>query len=569
MPMTSTPLRIVLAQVNLLVGDIDGNCDRILDAARQARHGQGAQLVVFPELSLTGYPPEDLLLRPSLAPRISAAIDRLCAWTRTEPGLTLVVGAPQVVSRRTIHVVDAANNAVENNVVVNSAVVMAAGRMQHSYAKQHLPNYRVFDEHRYFAAGDTPLVIDIEGVRVAVLICEDVWFVGPMQQARQAGAQLAVVLNASPFRLGKQVEREETVRQRVRETGLPVAYVNLVGGQDELVFDGASFVMDGNGHVVARAPHCVEARLVVDVECTAGRNIVLRSGDCAAIPSSDASVYDALVLAVRDYINKNGFRGALLGLSGGIDSALTLAIAVDALGADRVEAVMMPFRYTAAMSIDDAAEEARTLGVSFRVIQIADIYDAFMAGLTDVFAGTSPDVTEENIQARCRGTLLMAMSNKQRYMVLTTGNKSEMAVGYATLYGDMAGGFDVLKDVFKTAVYRLSEYRNALTPQAPPIPRRVIERPPSAELAPDQKDSDSLPDYAVLDELLRFYVEEDESAEQVIARGFDKDMVYRVVRMVDRNEYKRRQSATGPRVSKRSFGKDRRYPMTNGWRPGI
>lgn len=558
MPMTPTPLRIVLAQMNLLVGDIDGNCERMLDAARRARGELGAQLVVFPELSLTGYPPEDLLLRPSLAPRIEAALARLCAYTRTEPGLTLVVGAPQVLS---------------GGVLTNTAVVMANGGVQGSYAKQHLPNYRVFDEHRYFVAGDAPLVVDIAGVRVAVAICEDVWFADPLQQAKQAGAQLVVVLNASPFRLGKQAEREATVQQRVRETGLPVAYVNLVGGQDELVFDGGSFAMDGAGHVVARAPHCAEAHLVVDVECVAGKTAALRSaersGNCAAIPSPDESVYDALVLAVRDYINKNGFRGALLGLSGGIDSALTLAIAVDALGADRVEAVMMPFRYTAQMSIDDAAEEARILGVSLRVIPIAGIYDAFMASLTDVFAGTAPDVTEENLQARCRGTLLMAMSNKQRYMVLTTGNKSEMAVGYATLYGDMAGGFDVLKDVFKTAVYRLSEYRNALAPLAPPIPRRVIDRPPSAELAPDQQDSDSLPDYAVLDELLRFYVEEDESAEQVIARGFDKDMVYRVVRMVDRNEYKRRQSATGPRVSRRSFGKDRRYPMTNGWRPGI
>ncbi|MFZ5698409.1 MAG: NAD+ synthase, partial [Pseudomonadota bacterium] len=436
------------------------------------------------------------------------------------------------------------------------------------YDKQELPNYRVFDERRYFVPGSAPLVVTVAGVRMAIAICEDVWFAGPLAQARDVDADAVLVLNASPFHADKQAEREQVVRERVRETGLPIAYVNLVGGQDELVFDGGSFAMNREGEVVARAPHCAESLLAVDFA-----QGDFQCSDRAPVPGTDQSLYDALVLSVRDYVNKNGFRGALLGLSGGIDSALTLAIAVDALGADRVEAVMMPFRYTAQMSIDDAEEEARILGVGFRVIPIEPMFDAFMAGLAESFAGMARDTTEENLQARCRGVLLMALSNKQHQMVLTTGNKSEMAVGYATLYGDMAGGFDVLKDVLKTAVFRLSEYRNARAlangEAVPPIPRRVIERQPSAELAPDQKDSDSLPAYPVLDEILRLYVEEDESAEQVIARGFDKDMVYRVVRMVDRNEYKRRQAAIGPRVTKRGFGKDRRYPITNGWIPGI
>lgn len=556
-------LRIVLAQINLLVGDIDGNTRRVMDAARRARHESGAQLVVFPELTLTGYPPEDLLLRPSLLPRVAAACERLRAFSAEEQ-LTLIVGTPLPAipsSPRQVRQVQ------YGRALANGVLVFANGHETGRYTKQHLPNYRVFDEHRYFIPGSTPLVIDIAGTRVGIVICEDIWFPGPAAQAQAAGAQLLVALNASPFHAGKQTEREAVAHARVHETKLPVAYVNLVGGQDELVFDGGSFALDRSGKVVARAPHATETLLAVDWQ-----DGDFRPGTCAPLPGEEQSVYDALVLGVRDYIDKNGFRGALLGLSGGIDSALTAAIAVDALGADRVETVMMPFRYTAQISIDDAREEAETLGVKFRVIPIEDMFEAFMAGLQDSFAGTARDTTEENLQARCRGVLLMAMSNKQRYLVLTTGNKSEMAVGYATLYGDMAGGFDVLKDVLKTMVYRLSEYRNALAEAAgktAPIPRRVIDRAPSAELAPDQKDSDSLPDYAVLDAILRWYVEEDESAEQVIARGFDHDMVYRVVRMVDRNEYKRRQAATGPRVSRRGFGKDRRYPITNGWQPGI
>jgi NAD+ synthase (glutamine-hydrolysing) len=541
-------LRIVLAQINLLVGDIDGNASRIIAAARAARREQRADVVLFPELALCGYPPEDLLLRRSLSLRIDAALARLLAFSREEPGLLLVVGVPRG----------------EPGFLRNAALVLGDGVVHAEYAKQRLPNYRVFDEVRYFAPGAAAIVFTAGGQRLALVVCEDVWFPEPVAQARAAGAEAILVLNASPFHVGKQAEREQVVRQRVVESGLPVAYVNLVGGQDELVFDGASFAVNRSGEIVARAPHAVEAMLAVDFH--AGDFL---PGELATLPSVDQSLYDALVLGVRDYVDKNGFRGALLGLSGGIDSALTLAIAVDALGADRVEAVMMPFRYTAAMSIEDARAEAEMLGVKFQVIGIEPMFDAFMAALASSFAGTARDTTEENLQARCRGVLLMALSNKQRYIVLTTGNKSEMAVGYATLYGDMAGGFDVLKDVLKTAVFRLSEYRNALTPGAAPIPQRVIDRPPSAELAPDQKDSDSLPPYPELDEILRLYVEEDESAEQVIARGFAAETVYRVVRLVDLNEYKRRQAATGPRVTRRGFGKDRRYPITNGWKPGV
>lgn len=542
--------RLVLAQVNVVVGDVDGNVDRMLAAAQAAATG-GPALVVFPELAITGYPPEDLLLRRSLAPRVEAALARLAADTAALP-VTLVVGAPRATPGG----------------LQNAAALVQGGAVRGWYAKQHLPNYRVFDEYRYFVPGSEALVVDVAGVRVGVAICEDIWFPGPAAQARAAGAELLLVLNASPFHAGKQAEREEIVRARVRETGLPVAYVNLVGGQDELVFDGGSFLLDAAGLLRARAPHGREAQLVVDVARRADGALVVGTGDQAPLPGREQSIYDALVLGVRDYVGKNGFRGALLGLSGGIDSALTLAIAVDALGADRVEAVMMPYRYTAQISLEDAEAEARTLGVAYRVLPIAPAVEGFLSILAEPFAGLPRDTTEENLQSRCRGVILMAMSNKSGRLVLTTGNKSEVAVGYATLYGDMAGGYDVLKDVLKLDVYRLCEYRNALTPAAPPIPRRVIDRPPSAELAPDQKDSDSLPPYEVLDEILRWYVEEDESAEQVIARGFAAADVYRVVRLVDRNEYKRRQAAEGPRVTRRAFGKDRRYPITNGWKPG-
>jgi NAD+ synthase (glutamine-hydrolysing) len=407
-------------------------------------------------------------------------------------------------------------------------------------------------------------VVDIKGVAVALTICEDIWFAEPMAQAREAGAQLMLSLNASPFHLDKQREREEVLVERALEGARPIIYVNQVGGQDELVFDGGSCVVSASGQVCQRVPAFNEGLYPVDLHLDA-EQVTPRSATCAPLPELEASVYQALVIGVRDYVRKNGFKGVLLGLSGGIDSALTLAVAVDALGAECVEAVMMPYRYTAQISLEDAEAEAKALGVTYRVLPIASMVEAFMGTLAPVFEGMARDTTEENLQARCRGTLLMAISNKKGYLVLTTGNKSEMAVGYATLYGDMAGGFDVLKDVPKTLVFRLCEYRNTL---GRVIPQRVIDRPPSAELAPDQKDEDSLPPYPVRDEILKLYIEHDLSADAIIAEGFDEDMVKRVLRLVDLNEYKRRQAAVGVRVTQRGFGRDRRYPITSGWRIG-
>jgi len=541
----SQTLRVVMAQLNLRVGDVHGNVERIIEAACNARDDRDADVIVFPELSLCGYPPEDLLLRSSMQRRIEQGLKRLQEAVR---GIYLVVGYPWLEEEKRF----------------NAAAVIADGELLATYYKQHLPNYRVFDERRYFEPGSEACVVDIKGVPVALSICEDIWFPGPMRQAHEAGAQLVLSLNASPFHLDKQHEREEVLSTRVSESGMPVVYVNQVGGQDELVFDGGSCVIDAGGRITQRAPAFVEGLYPVDLVIGEG-GVVPRAAACAPLPELEASVYQALVMGVRDYVQKNGFRGVILGLSGGIDSALTLAVAVDALGADRVEAVMMPYHYTAQMSLEDAEAEARALGVTYRVLPIAPMVEAFMSTLAPVFAGLGRDTTEENLQARCRGTLLMAISNKKGYLVLTTGNKSEMAVGYATLYGDMAGGFDVLKDVPKTLVFRLCEYRNRL---GPVIPQRVIDRPPSAELAPGQKDEDSLPPYPVLDEILKLYVEYDLSANAIVAEGFDEDTVKRVLRLVDLNEYKRRQAAVGVRVTQRGFGRDRRYPITSGWRLG-
>lgn len=541
----SVPLRIALAQSDFLVGDVPGNLARIKALAIQARDGLGADLVVFPELCLIGYPPEDLLLRDSVGLRVSAALETL----GDVAGIDIVIGYPRRDGDR----------------LLNMAGVFRDGRLVAGYAKHELPNYQVFDEKRYFSTGSEPCVFECKGHRIGLTICEDIWHQAPAAAARAAGAGLLLNLNASPFHRGKQEERLATVRARVGETGLPVIYLNTVGGQDELVFDGGSFAMSAAGEVVAALPRFAEALEVVNWD-----GQVLSGPVVAEEPlSTEAEVYQALVLGVRDYVRKSGFRGVLLGLSGGIDSALTLAIAVDAIGADKVQAVMMPYRYTAQMSLEDAEAEARTLGVEYSVLPIEPMVTAFTGVLEGEFAGMARDKTEENLQARSRGVLLMAISNKKGSLVLTTGNKSEVAVGYCTLYGDMAGGFDVLKDVPKTLVFRLSEYRNRLTPECPPIPQRVIDRPPSAELAPGQKDEDSLPPYPVLDEILRRYVEEDESAEVIIAAGFDRDTVLRVIRLVDLNEYKRRQAAIGPRITRRGFGKDRRYPIVNGWKPGI
>ncbi|CEG52161.1 MULTISPECIES: NAD+ synthase [Stutzerimonas stutzeri group] len=546
-------LRVVMAQLNIRVGDIQGNVEKIIEAAQKARDELHAQIIVFPELTLCGYPPEDLLLRSSMQRRIEKALDQL---RESATGIAVVVGFPWVEK-------GSGHEELKSH-RYNSCAVFADGVEVGRYYKQQLPNYRVFDEKRYFVSGDGPCVVELFGVKVALGICEDIWFPEPLNQACHAGAQMMLTLNASPFHRGKQAEREELLALRANECSIPIVYVNQVGGQDELVFDGNSFVVDGNGAVTQRAPAFEEGLYHVDFDLE-GDELSPVEGDKSELLGIEESVYKALVIGVRDYVQRNGFKGVVLGLSGGIDSALSLAVAVDALGAENVEAVMMPYHYTAQISQDDAKEEADLLGIKYSVMPIQPMVEAFLSTLAYEFEGLPKDTTEENLQARCRGVILMAISNKKRYLVLTTGNKSEMAVGYATLYGDMAGGFDVLKDVPKTLVFRLCEYRNTL---GYVIPQRVIDRPPSAELAPDQKDEDSLPPYPVLDEILRLYIEHDYSADAIVDEGFDKEIVHKVIRLVDLNEYKRRQAAVGPRVTERGFGRDRRYPITSGWRIG-
>jgi NAD+ synthase (glutamine-hydrolysing) len=539
----STSLRIALAQINLFVGDVAGNTKRIIDAAADARDRLKADLVLFPELSLCGYPPEDLLFHKGLRRQVAAALERV----RTEvSGPAVMVGYPEYA----------------DDGIYNAAAVLRDGEMLANYRKQELPNYRVFDEKRYFKHGQDTRIVELNGIKVALLICEDIWEPKPARAAKAAGAQLLVIINGSPYSLHYQERRERVVRERALDSGLPVVYCNLLGGQDELVFDGGSFVMNASGEVVQRCPPYEEGLYLAEIDLVDGK-AVPRPGEIAPLLSEEESVYRALVLGVRDYVGKHGFPGVVIGLSGGIDSALTLAIAVDALGADRVHAVMMPSRYTSTMSLEDAAEEARRLGVRYDVISIEGMFASALDALKDVFAGRDPDTTEENIQARCRGLLLMAISNKTGRMVLTTGNKSEMAVGYATLYGDMAGGFAPIKDCSKLLVFRLANYRNSVSPV---IPQRVIERPPSAELRPDQKDSDSLPPYEVLDPILELFIEDDLSVDEITARGFDRATVGRVLDMVKRNEYKRRQAPPGVRISDRAFGRDWRYPITSGYR---
>ncbi len=533
------PLRIAIAQINMLVGDIEGNVQRMLRWTARA-HAQQADVIVFPELALTGYPPEDLLLRPGLHERVAVALQR---FAREMPAITVLLGFPEKT--------DAG--------LYNAVAVLQDGQLVKVARKHCLPNYSVFDEKRYFIPGNEATVFDVAGHTLGISICEDIWHPEPLQQVVEAGAQLVVNLNASPFHQQKILERQAVVESRCQEQQVPVVYVNLVGGQDELVFDGQSFVMDAAGCVTRRLPAFEEMLSVVDF---AADSLQPLASDITPLNTEEANIYQALVTGVRDYVQKNGFAGVVIGLSGGIDSALTLAIAVDALGADKVEAVMMPSRYTLDMSVEDATAQATTQGVAFQVIPIEKPFKAFLELLADDFAGLPTDTTEENIQARCRGVLLMAISNKKGKMVLTTGNKSEMAVGYATLYGDMAGGYDVLKDVKKTLVFRLAEYRNSLSAV---IPQRVIDRPPSAELAPDQKDTDSLPEYEVLDAILQRYVEEDQGLEDIVAAGFERDVVSRVLRLVDINEYKRRQAAPGVRITRRAFGRDRRYPVTSGY----
>ena len=537
------PLRILLAQIDLFVGDVEGNTRRIIEQAIDARRRLGADVVMFPELAISGYPPEDLLFHAGLRRQVERGLE---AVRNSVHDVAVLVGYPEYA----------------DGGIYNSAALFRDGVMLANYRKQLLPNYRVFDEKRYFRSGDAPAVVELGGIRTAILICEDVWEPGPAKQAAHEGAELALVINGSPYSVRYQERRESVLRARVLENELPMVYVNLLGGQDELVFDGGSFAMDAAGEVVHRAAPFEESVSVVEaIRGPAG--VALGASGIAPLQPVEQSVYGALVLGVRDYVNKHRFPGIVMGLSGGIDSALTLAIAVDALGADRVHAVMMPSRYTADISVADAAEQARMLGVRHDVISIEGMFEATLDALADVFAGTEPDTTEENIQSRCRGVLLMAISNKTGKMVLTTGNKSEMAVGYATLYGDMAGGFAPIKDCSKLLVYRLARYRNSISPV---IPERVIVRPPSAELRPDQKDTDSLPPYEILDPILEAFIEEDLSVDEIAERGFDHDTVGRVLEMVKRNEYKRRQAPPGVRISSRAFGRDWRYPITSGYR---
>jgi NAD+ synthase (glutamine-hydrolysing) len=541
--MPASSLRIALAQLNLFVGDVAGNAQRVIDASADARDRLRADLVLMPELSLSGYPPEDLLFHNGMRKQVDLALKRVCAEAR---GVTVMVGYPEYA----------------DGGIYNSAALIRDSAKLANHRKQELPNYKVFDEKRYFKHGESATVVEIKGIRVGLLVCEDVWEPKPAKMALAAGAQLLVVINGSPYSLNYQQRREAVVRQRVQETGLPVVYVNLLGGQDELVFDGGSFAMNAAGEVVQRVTAFKEEIAAVDVDLIDGK-AVPRPARIEPLLAEEASVYGALVMGVRDYVSKHGFPGIVLGLSGGVDSALTLAIAVDALGADRVQAVMMPSRYTSRMSLDDAELQARTLGVRYDIISIEGLFAAALDALKEVFAGREPDTTEENIQARSRGLLLMALSNKTRRMLLTTGNKSEMAVGYATLYGDMNGGFAPIKDCSKMLVYRLANYRNTLSPA---IPQRVIERPPSAELRPDQKDSDSLPPYEILDAILELFIEDDLSVDDITARGFDRATVGRVLDLVKRNEYKRRQAPPGVRISDRAFGRDWRYPITSGYR---
>ncbi|WP_070988248.1 NAD+ synthase [Halofilum ochraceum] len=540
---TGDSLKIGLAQVDAVVGDIEGNARRVIAAAQNLEVRHGARLAVFPELCLLGYPPDDLLLRPDLPGRIDAAVDEI-AVALEETGIAALVGLPLF----------------ENDVCYNGGVLLDAGKRVAAVRKRCLPNYGVFDEKRYFSAGDSAVTVSIDGHTLGLMICEDIWQAEPASDLAAAGAELILCPNASPYHCDKAAERLAVARRRVQETGCPLVYVNQVGGQDDLVFDGDSFAIDAYGNEALRLPAFVEGEGAVAWRAGSGlQPVEAVAPSPRSLPQAE-SIYRALTLGVRDYVTKNGFEGVFVGLSGGIDSALVLALAADALGPERVTAVRMPSRYTAQMSLDDAAEEAERLGVRCETLSIEPAYEAFLDILSGPFAGMAPDTTEENIQARSRGLLLMALANKHNAIVLATGNKSEMAVGYATLYGDMAGGFAPLKDVSKTRVYALARWRNE---QALAIPERVLTREPSAELAADQADSDSLPPYDVLDPILEALVERDESVEDIAAAGFNADTVRRVARMLVKSEYKRRQAAPGPKVSPRAFGRERRYPITS------
>jgi NAD+ synthase (glutamine-hydrolysing) len=535
-------LRVALGQVDCFVGDVAGNADRVLAAAADAKQ-QGADILLLPELALSGYPPEDLLFHRGFRHRIAESLERLRTGLS---GIDVVVGYPEY----------------DGDTLYNSAIVFRDGRVKANHRKQLLPNYQVFDEKRYFHMGACPTCFEVSGTRVALLICEDAWAPGPLAQAREAGAQLALVINASPFEQRKQARREAVLRERALETGLPIAYVNQVGGQDELVFDGRSMAVCADGTLAHRAAPFAETLSLVECDIQAGHPGPWR-GRIEPAWEEEHVVYEAIVTGIRDYVTKHGFPGVVIGLSGGIDSALVLALAVDAIGADRVRVVMMPSRFTSKMSLEDAEAMAGGLGVQYSMLPIEPMFDATLDTLAPEFRGLPQDATEENIQARCRGMLLMAISNKTGRIVLTTGNKSEMSVGYATLYGDMAGGFAPIKDCSKLMVYRLSRWRNR---QGKIIPERIIDRPPSAELRADQKDTDSLPPYEVLDPILEAFIERDLSVKEIVELGYDRETVIRILEMVRRNEYKRRQAPPGVRISARAFGRDWRYPITSGYR---
>ncbi|MDM0103371.1 NAD+ synthase [Variovorax sp. J22R24] len=551
-------LKLAIAQLNFVVGDLTGNARKIVDAARSA-HAQGARLLLTPELSICGYAAEDMFLRPAFVSACDDAVSAVAVELADLDGMVVVVGHPTGGSLR--------GKSVAVQLRHNAASVLSEGRILGTYAKRELPNYQVFDERRYFTPGDGVCVFEAGGVSVGLLICEDAWFDEPARLAKDAGAEALAVINASPFHVGKEGERVARMADRAKAVGLPLVYAHLVGGQDEVVFDGASFALQSDGSTALQAESFTEKLVFAQMERNDGSVRFVRDEIALAPPrQAEAQLWDALVLGVRDYIGKNGFPGAILGLSGGIDSALVLAVAVDALGKDKVRAVMMPSPYTADISWIDAREMARRLGVRYDEISIKHTFESFLGALSDDFKGLPDDTAEENLQARIRGTLLMALSNKFGSIVLTTGNKSEMATGYCTLYGDMAGGFAVIKDLLKTTVFALARWRNAHDPYgtgSEPIPERIIVRPPSAELRPDQTDQDSLPPYEVLDGILARYMEDDEGIDEIIAAGYERTVVERVARLIKINEYKRRQAPVGIRVTHRSFGKDWRYPITS------
>ena len=535
-------ITIALAQIDLIVGDITGNTTRILDCCEQVRVESQADLIVFPELSISGYPPEDLLLHSGLKRRVAEAIELI---RKQVSGIAVLIGFPEY----------------SGNVIYNSCVVFENTEEIIRYRKHVLPNYSVFDEKRYFEPGQETAVFKLKDTKIGINICEDIWYPSPAKKCKEAGAELIIVINGSPYEKGGQLKRETIVTERISEIMLPIVYLNMVGGQDELVFDGASFVMNTEGEITYRAPSFEEALDVIELSVKTKKKVPLIASVAERL-SEEESIYRALVKGTRDYITKHKFPGVVLGLSGGIDSALTLAIACDAIGSDKVRAIMMPYTYTSKMSLEDAELQSSILNIQYDILPIETLYDASLELLKPIFVGRDMDTTEENIQSRARGVLLMAISNKTGLMLLTTGNKSEMAVGYATLYGDMAGGFAPLKDCTKTLVKRLANYRNTISEV---IPRRVIEREPSAELRENQQDCDSLPPYDVLDPILEAFIEEDLSVMEIVDRGYDRATVISILEMVKRNEYKRRQAPPGIRISNRAFGRDWRYPITSGY----